>query len=451
MPVDITKPLDDIVVSNQEKAFLLDLQANILKGHGREHVALMFLAIKDVTKARQFLHHFPVSNAFAQLEEVKEFKASRSPGGVVRLAFLSKAGLDLLSHGPKFSSFGLFANGMAADAAVLDSGTTSSWQHELTLPVHVMLLVAYHEVTAFERIVGKLVDDLNQPASGFDVTFVQEGSAYKNGDDVGIEHFGYVDGRSQPLMLKSELNAEPHAVYDPTSPLEQFILPDPLHGGSFGSFLVFRKLEQNVAGFNHAEDALAVTMGLTGPDAERAGAQVVGRFEDGTPLTLHKSENGVPVVNDFDYASDAGARCPFQAHIRKSNPRGSSPGGLVFDKKVQMARRGITYGCRLQDPDSKEFIDKPNDGVGLLFMSYQASIENQFHFMQTQWVNSPDFPHSGVGIDPVIGQGSSTLAQTWPPTYGSAAGGVPSLFKGFVTLKGGEYLYAPSVSGLKAL
>lgn len=58
---------------------------------------------------------------------------------------------------------------------------------------------------------------------------------------------------------------------------------------------------------------------------------------------------------------------------------------------------------------------------------------------------------AGVGIDPVIGQGPSTLPQTWLLTCGSSAGGLPSLFGGFVTLKGGEYFYAPSLGGLKAL
>jgi Dyp-type peroxidase family len=451
MPISLTQSLDDTVISTQEKKFLKDLQANILKGHGREHVALLFLAVNDVSKARQFLHHFPVSSAFTQLEEARQYKATRAPGGVVRLAFLSHAGLSLFGHGPKFAAFGLFAGGMAADSAVLDAGSTSSWQNELKQPVHAMLLVAYHDETDFTRIVGRLMGDLEQPASGFDVTFVQEGRAYKNADGQGIEHFGYVDGRSQPLMLESDLQAEPRTVYDPASPLGQFILQDPLHNTSFGSFFVFRKLEQNVAGFKQAEDALADKMELIGADKERAGAQVVGRFEDGTPVTLRASENGIPVLNDFDYSADASAKCPFHGHIRKSNPRGSSPGGLAFDKGVQMARRGITYGCRLQDADSKEFIDQPNDGVGLLFMSYQAAIDKQFHFMQTQWVNSEGFPKAGVGIDPVIGQGPSTLPQTWPPTFGSAAGGVPSLFRGFVTLRGGEYFYTPSISGLKAL
>jgi len=52
----------------------------------------------------------------------------------------------------------------------------------------------------------------------------------------------------------------------------------------------------------------------------------------------------------------------------------------------------------------KEFIDKPNDGVGLLFMSYQASIEKQYHFMQSSWANNEGFPTAQSGLDPVIGE-----------------------------------------------
>lgn len=114
------------------------------------------------------------------------------------------------------------------------------------------------------------------------------------------------------------------------------------------------------------------------------------------------------------------------------------------------ARRGITYGTRLEDPDTHELVDQPNDGVGLLFMSYQASIENQFRFMQTVWANNENFPEAGVGIDPIIGQ-RGTLGQHWPPVYNSTAGAIQKLFAGFVTLKGGEYFFAPSIAGLRKL
>lgn len=456
MAINLGKQLDDKVISNQEKHFMHNLQANILKGHGREHVVLLFLAVKNVETARGFLHSYPVTDSFTQFKETEDFKQTRAPGGVVRLVFLSKAGLDAFGHGSKFAGFGAFSGAMATNTAVLDGGSTGSWQNELKQPSHVLLLVAYHNEVDLARMVGKMVEDFGEDDSPFDVIFVQQGRAYRNGDGEGIEHFGYVDGRSQPLMVQSAIDDENTKKggidkYDPTAPLGQFILPDPLDTNSFGSFFVFRKLEQNVAGFKRAEEQLGEFLALQGDDRERAGAAVVGRFEDGTPLTLHGTASGVPVVNNFDYGADTdGAKCPFQAHIRKSNPRGSSPGGLAFDKSVQMARRGITYGCRLQDPDSKELIDQPNDGVGLLFMSYQASIENQFHFMQTRWVNSEQFPRASVGVDPVIGQGG-TVPQNWFPTYGSTVGAKASLFHGFVTLKGGEYFFTPSISGLKSL
>lgn len=55
-----------------------------------------------------------------------------------------------------------------------------------------------------------------------------------------------------------------------------------------------------------------------------------------------------------------------------------------------------------------------NDGVGLLFMSYQSSIQDPFRFMQSTWVNNPGF-------------------------------------ESFLTLKGSEYFYTPSIGGLKNL
>lgn len=460
MAINLSNPLNDKVISNQEKSFMRNLQANILKGHGREHVALVFLSIDNVDKARKYLHDYPVSDAHTQLEETKRFKNEGIPGGLIRLVFISKLGLDKFGHGGKFNGFDAFSNGMSADTSVLDNGTTASWQNELKQndpkkEINVLLLIAYHDPIVVARIVGKLADNIK---GCFNIVFIQEGKAYKNADGEGIEHFGYVDGRSQALMLTSQIEAEKNSLggtdqYDPSAPLNQFILANPLDANGFGSFFVFRKLEEDVAGFKLKEEELAEKLKLVNKDAERAGAMVVGRFEDGTPVTLHNQEAGVPVVNNFNYNSDAaGLRCPFQAHIRKSNPRGSIPKDLEFDKSVQMARRGITYGTRIQDPDSKELLDKPNDGVGLLFMSYQASIEKQFQFMQTKWVNNEEFPKAGVGLDPVIGQGNNaSFPQKWFPTFDSNVGDKDFLFQSFVKLKGGEYFYTPSLSGIKNL
>lgn len=459
MPIDITIPFDDVELDDEKKIFLSSLQANILKGHGREHVALLFLKIKNTNDAKFFLRDYPVTSSLDQFNEIEAFKKHGIPGGVVRLVFITQAGLDEFGHGGKFFDEQPFAASMSNDKLVLDDGTTASWQSELSQPVHVLLLIAYHDQAVLANTVGDLVSDFCISVSPFEVLYVQEGKAYRNSDGEGIEHFGYVDGRSQPLMLKTQIDAENSVrrggikKYDPSAPLSQFLIVDPLSPADFGSYFVFRKLEQNVLDFKQAEDNLAEkVLELEGADKERAGAMVVGRFEDGTPITLNDEEFGAPVINNFDYGQDSsGAKCPFHGHIRKSNPRGSSPGGLEFDKSVQMARRGITYGTRLQHPDTKEFIDAPQRGVGLLFMSYQASIARQFQFMQSSWVNNPDFPHAGIGIDPIIGQGASKIDQTWFPNYDKPASTVKSLFKGFVSLKGGEYFFTPSLNGLKTI
>jgi deferrochelatase/peroxidase EfeB len=103
----------------------------------------------------------------------------------------------------------------------------------------------------------------------------------------------------------------------------------------------------------------------------------------------------------------------------------------------------------------EEFADKPKGGVGLLFMAYQSSIANQFEVTQQHWANAKDFVKSGVGLDPVIGQGSTPQLKcpfSWdgsPGPDGKTTKDLP--FLGAVTMKGGEYFFAPSLSGLKNL
>ncbi|HMB05971.1 MAG TPA: hypothetical protein VKP69_19835, partial [Isosphaeraceae bacterium] len=52
---------------------------------------------------------------------------------------------------------------------------------------------------------------------------------------------------------------------------------------------------------------------------------------------------------NFNYADDmAGSRCPFQAHIRKVNPRGDTvrffEGDSEFERNHRIVRRGVPFG-----------------------------------------------------------------------------------------------------------
>ena len=106
----------------------------------------------------------------------------------------------------------------------------------------------------------------------------------------GIEHFGYVDGRSQPLFLKDEVDKEPREHWDPAFPLSNVLVADPLAADPdrhFGSYFVFRKLEQNVRAFKEIEQELADDLGLDGrrprPRGRHARRPVQGRHARHAP------------------------------------------------------------------------------------------------------------------------------------------------------------------------
>lgn len=107
----------------------------------------------------------------------------------------------------------------------------------------------------------------------------------------------------------------------------------------------------------------------------------------------------------------------------------------------------------IHDPNGERVpIDqRPTGGVGLLFMAYQSDIGSQFEHMQRHWANNPNYVGPGTRIDPIVGQVSADYR--WPVGWGEASAptAAPVNVGSFVTLKGGEYFFAPCVSFLKSL
>jgi deferrochelatase/peroxidase EfeB len=197
-----------------------------------------------------------------------------------------------------------------------------------------------------------------------------------------------------------------------------------------------------------------------GASEDLAGAMVVGRFTDGTPVADSDAPKA-DYTNDFVFEDqdEKGYRCPRHAHIRKVNPRGTTPlTSMAKEKRRRIARRGIPYGKPMPGlcgPDAPTD-PNPSGDRGLLFMCYQANIEKQFEFIQRTWVDNPNFPTQLVGgkdtgDDPLIGQHGNEK-QRWPRKWGQeSAGKIEFNFEAAVTLKGGEYLFAPSLPFLKSL
>jgi len=486
MPVTLTAPLAWKKADPDEHQMLEDLQGNILKGHGRDFTINLFLHF-DVDKrdaASTFVRHIAglLPSALSQLQANDVYKATGKSAPVFSAFFLTARGYGALARADLKPTLNTvpFEAGMKARSADLNDPPLQTWNDTFQGDIHAMLLIADDREAARNVMHAKVLKLIAKTKGAVTLLGEEEGRAMRNPDGHGIEHFGYVDGRSQPLMLVEDVEQErtkPGGGIDqwnPTIPLGQVLVPSP--GGSsansHGSYFVFRKLEQNVRGFKKDEQQLAEFLGLGLGEAdpelaaerrELAGAMVVGRFENGMPVARQDESGDLKnkeVPNNFNFKADPnGLKCPFAGHIRKSNPRGDSEDKLPqFVAKGSeighlMARRGITYGLRKVQPNDPalRFEDMPAGNVGLLFMAYQSNLENQFEFTQSTWVNNQGFVTAGTGIDPVIGQTPGPNGQKWPDVWGKSLKDKPYDFSDWVTLQGGEYFFAPAISTLKAL
>lgn len=132
--------------------------------------------------------------------------------------------------------------------------------------------------------------------------------------------------------------------------------------------------------------------------------------------------------------------------------------GIPYADKVRSVHpAGVPSAESVAEFDAKVAPLLPEDGVGLLFMAYNSDLANQFKFMQAAWANNTGFPFTQSrihGLDPVIGQGTLASGDQKLPTQWSEAGttsGKEVDFSGFVTMKGGEYFFSPSLTFLRGL
>lgn len=535
MPLDLRQnrgPIDEMDATFRD--VLEDLQGNILQGHGRFHAVHLFVYFNEdrIEDVKSWISKFAdrqVTSSWKQVEQARAYRRHHTDAGVFGHFALSAEGYRALgfpehriprgadprnrntphnasdpakgecSNTPpkapdpaKGEYSNVFAAGMASRQLFLMDPPQTEFEpgyNDPAKPIHAMILLAADdpaEMAAIERVV---VSELTHDGM-VEVLAVEQGVNLKKQfrpedgpDGVGVEHFGYVDGRSQPLFLRRQAEQEDRqtggSFWDPRAALSIILVPDVngMPSTSFGSFLVYRKLEQNVRGFRDAERKVAVELGVP---MKLAGAMAVGRFKDGTPVALQAADGARPIPNDFNYVVDPAAeKCPLHAHIRKANPRLESvkfdgPFAKTIEEELghRIARRGIPYGGPLSESEKPE--ELPSRGVGLLFFCYQSDIWEQFEFIQRFWANNPLFVEPALkgkaeanypdvtGIDAVIGQAISGTTDPlipvegepprhWPDAWGKPTVRLKTDFARFVTLKGGEYLFSPSVSFLKSL
>jgi Dyp-type peroxidase family len=457
--LDLTQPLAWETATGDAATMLDELQPNILKGHVRDRMSLLFLRFADACEARALLKGFVdvpplMKSARTHLEEVDAHRISCTPGSPYLGVGLTAGGYAALDI-PQTSWPGdaSFLRGMRAPSTqgLLDDPPVSAWETPYRDAIHAIVLIADRTLNPVDAVRTEVESRFTASVS---VVHRETGIALEE-DGRQIEHFGYLDGRSQPLFLAEDVRAEQltkdgTSKWNPGFPLSQILVPDaaaPDPSTHYGSYLVFRKLEQNVALFHAQEDHLADQLGLVGEeDRERAGALLVGRFEDGTPLTLQDDAGAdSPAMNDFTYASDPqGMKCPMYAHVRKVNPR------VDEQRPHLMARRGQTYGERDLNAE-EDGTPLPTGGVGLLFMAFNSDISAQFEHTQRVFANAADSQAGPTsGIDPIIGQGPRGQTAS-PTTWGGDKLTTTDPIAEAVTMRGGEYFFAPSLAFLRSL
>jgi deferrochelatase/peroxidase EfeB len=486
-PIDPTKP--------KYQTMLRNLQGNILQPHGREyadHIFLQFRAGVTPASVRDWLRAFTecyVTSAEKQYREARIFKECGTPGGVFGNLFLSATGYEALEYEKERirKAFPVdqastpsaldFSAGMAHHANLLRDPDPESWECAYQdQKIDAMILLAHdneEHLSNHTRIVKEYIENVAKVAN---VLTIEHGHRLYNVDKHSVDPFGYRDGLSNPVFLRSggghALPAN-RPVWNPDASLDLVLLCDPFAETSngrtapdcFGSYLVFRKLEQNIQGFHKRIQKLKEELGY---ELELAEARVVGRYRNGLPVVLPDSAGtNQPLTNDFNYDQDPhGLRCPVHAHIRRLNPRGDtnrSEADFVEERSHRIARRSQPYGklpdtylssASLRDYPINEL---PEDNVGILFMCFQRSLTNQFGYLQALWANST--VRSGgsqqtIGIDPIIGSPrrgrSCPIQPMWPVEQGKPPY-KPFDFHGFVKLKGGEFLFAPSLHFLRNL
>ena len=350
-----------------------------------------------------------------------------------------------------------FQQGMAARAEVLgDVGESSPdhWEEPLgSSNVHVAIAVLSSDQAQLDAL-AEQARTAHAELPGIELLWRQD--CYQL--DTGRTSLGFKDGIGQPTVEGSgrevtnprerPIKAGEIILGYPDETGELPPMPTPEVLGRNGTYVVFRKLHTKVAAYRGYLRERAATRA----EADLLGAKIVGRWQSGAPLAVSPDQDDPELGsdprrnNDFLFADDPrGFKCPVGAHARRANPRDAlDEDGSVDVRLHRMIRRGTSYGPMLPDGVIED------DGVdrGIMFVFAGAHLKRQFEFVKTQWLNDGIFIGAPLESDPLVGPHHDASSFTIPqrPIRRRLRDLPP-----FVTTRGGEYCFAPSLSALRWL
>lgn len=454
-----------------------DIQSGIHERQaGVTHGCLLLLRVADAAKARAWIAALPAFTSAAQAKLQARPEGHADERLHWNIAFTA-SGLRAL--GQPAETVDLFPQefleGMEVRAGLLGDvrgNHPEHWRRPRLPGTQVEVdLASVHAVVQFRlatRTEGdrpwhsalrSLADSIGSERDGLLLLACEPMRSYPAREGTSVEHFGFQDGFSQPKpKLPPVPGAGPAPIHfdDEVGPGEIFLgHPGDRDRGRFpdrpaplldnGSFLVLRKIRQQVGRWQAMLDRAALRDDphfAARPAAEREAGRariasmLMGRHPDGTvPL-----DPAVGTGNNFNYDSDpTGSRCPFQAHIRRANPR--LAGG---QKMPRILRRGMSYGPRFEaDPVAER---------GLYFMAYCGSIAEQFEIIQRWMAGGNSSGLHSSHSDAMLGVPQKGLPRSFQ--WLGSDGRVHSVDLGdepMTSLEWGLYLFAPSLAGLRAL
>lgn len=458
-----------------------DIQGVILHGYGAlDNAAFLPLVIDDVALVKPWLARLPLRDSTVRPEVTDTCtNIAFTPSGLAKLG-LAPDHLDMLA--------GEFREGMAGTEhrrrILGDHGDSSPSKWRWGSGIDALLMLYGRDA----GVVRALESRLDLRGGGLRVVDRLDSLTLPGRK----EHFGFRDGISQPLIEGYDVGgppgntvaagefvlgypnaygqytdrpladpaADPHSLLDPAADnptLRDF--------GKDGSYLVFRQLKQDVAGFwSHLAEKSGVD---EVPTCVGLAAKMVGRWPSGAPLVKAPTADN-PVLaddNDFMYFRSAdpdGLKCPIGSHLRRSNPRDAldpfpgSDRSIDVGKRHRIIRRGRAYGPPLAPSmEPARMIGAADDGMdrGLHFICFNTHLGRQFEFIQHTWVNSTKFDGGYAEDDPITGargNGNGKAGGTFTVQQEPIRKRVTGLPR-FVHTVGGAYFFMPGIAATRYL
>ena len=470
---------------------LSDIQGFLINDyHDMAYSRYLLLQVTDAVAAKKFIsmQTGSITNAATATGDNRLNIAFTAPG-------LNALGMDKANV---HSFLREFREGMTTPHRQRLLGDTDSsapenwaWGGPKNDEVHMLLMVFGKDRGQTQSYISELQQKLN--ASGLKEVF---------GLDVQVlpghkEHFGFRDGISQPFIKGSGKTGKDSDMLStgeflmgypneygvfPDAPLLAVSQGDPLmleddtansgykNIGHNGTYLVIRQLEQDVKAYWTFinENAKAKDEPVNTAASRKLAAKMMGRWPSGAPIVKWPDED--PAIqhpdmdpsqyiddNDFLFNENGdtdGMKCPFGAHIRRTNPRDSFENdkkdeSIKLSNRHRIIRRARSYGDPIiGTPDNYT----PDGKVGMIFNCFNADISRQFEFIQYTWANYPKFKQLVNDPDPIIGirESPGEIEQVFTiPAH--PANKYISRLQRFVTVKGGGYFFFPSMNVIKYL